>query len=128
MQEDAYAPDGVRELVKGTLYEWSPVLYGANPQTSPISAKGLQDDIDHVGSEVARLVGRLNDRAAIREKEGRTLSSANVARLQSLVEALESATTSIKELIESAQPKSARIAMQMQALRAKNSQRNHNTL
>jgi outer membrane murein-binding lipoprotein Lpp len=60
----------------------------------------------------------LNERAQIREKEGRTLSSANVARLSSLVDALQNATSSINELIDSAKPKSARAQMEMQRLRA----------
>ena len=118
VQEDRIAPDGARELVKGTLFEWSPVLFGANPQTAIVSAKGLTQDIDDVGAEVVRLVARLNERAQIREKEGRTLSSANVARLSSLVDALQNATSSIKELIDSAKPKSARAQMEMQRLRA----------
>lgn len=121
--EDRIATDGTRELVKGTLYEWSPVLYGANPQTAMIGAKGLQEDIDGVGHEVERLLGRLTERAAIREKEGRTLSSANVARLSTLLDSLESAIGSIKELMESAKPKGEKVAMQMQALRAKHQQR-----
>jgi HK97 family phage prohead protease len=97
VQEDRIAPDGARELVKGTLFEWSPVLFGANPQTAIVSAKGLTQDIDDVGAEVVRLVA---------------------ARLSSLVDALQNATSSIKELIDSAKPKSARAQMEMQRLRA----------
>jgi hypothetical protein len=41
-----------------------------------------------------------------------------VARLSSLVDALQNATSSIKELIDSAKPKSARAQMEMQRLRA----------
>lgn len=40
--EDRTAKGGVRELVKGTLFEWSPVLVGANPATSLISTKGAK--------------------------------------------------------------------------------------
>lgn len=32
---------GITDLVKGRLYEWSPVLYGANPATAVISAKNI---------------------------------------------------------------------------------------
>jgi ABC-type transporter Mla subunit MlaD len=115
--EEALATDGSRELVKGRLYEWSPVLFGANPMTAVISAKGLNDDVDGVGSDIKRLVTRLNSRAEIRQKEGRTLSSANVARLTELMDTLTSAAQSIKSLIDGAQPVSAKAAMEMEALR-----------
>lgn len=126
IDEDRIAPDGARELVKGTLFEWSPVLFGANSATAMISAKGLQEDIDAVGTDVVRLVGRLNERAKIREKEGRTLSSANVARLTSLVDSLSEAVANIKELIDAAKPKDAKALMEMQRLRALHNQRQGN--
>lgn len=115
--EEAFATDGSRELIKGRLYEWSPVLFGANPMTAVISAKGLNDDVSDVGQDITRLVTRLNDRAAIRQKEGRTLSSANVARLTELMDTLTTAAQSIKSLIDGAQPSGAKAAMEMEALR-----------
>jgi HK97 family phage prohead protease len=33
---------GVRELISGTLFEWSPVLVGANPETQLLSVKTLE--------------------------------------------------------------------------------------
>jgi len=42
--EDAYdAKTGVRDLVRGEWYEWSPVLVGANPETTLLSIKALAD-------------------------------------------------------------------------------------
>ena len=122
--EEGYSPDGARELVKGKLYEWSPVLFGANSETALISAKGLNDDLADVGADVERVVTRLNERAEIRIKEGRTLSSANVTRLTQLMETLTTAVSSIKGLIESAQPVNAKAAMEMEALRQLVNKRN----
>jgi HK97 family phage prohead protease len=38
---------GVRELLAGELYEWSPVLVGANPATQLLSVKSDAPAIDH---------------------------------------------------------------------------------
>lgn len=117
--EEIYAADGARELIKGRLYEWSPVLFGANPATAVISAKsGLNDDVEMVTSELARVITRLNERSEIRKKEGRTLSSANVARLSTLLETLSSAVTDLKTLIDTAQPTNAKALLEMERLRA----------
>lgn len=119
VQEDNWTPEGVRELTKGRLYEWSPVLYGANLATAVIGVKsGLNDDVEAVTAEVTRVVTRLNERSDIRKKEGRTLSSANVARLSELLDTLSNAVTSLKGLIDSAQPNGAKAAMEMERLRA----------
>lgn len=123
--EEQYAPDGARELIKGKLYEWSPVLFGANSETAVISAKGLNDDVMHVGTDVQRLLDRLNERAEIRQKEGRTLSSANVTRLSELMDTLSAAINNIKILIDSAQPTNAKAAMEMESLRAIVNKRNN---
>ena len=93
------------------------MLFGANSETALISAKGLNDDLADVGADVERVVTRLNERAEIRIKEGRTLSSANVTRLTQLMETLTTAVSSIKGLIESATPVNAKAAMEMEALR-----------
>lgn len=117
VNEESYAPDGARELIKGKLFEWSPVLFGANSETALISAKGLNDDVSDVGDEIQRLLLRLNGRAEIRQKEGRTLSSANVTRLSQLMETLTAAVENIKMLIDAAQPTNAKAQMEMEALR-----------
>ena len=97
---------GIREIVEATLYEASPVLYGANPETRLISAKsGLNDHIEAIGDEVLRMVDRVKERAAIREKEGRTLSSKNVDTLRGVADALQSASETIGNLLDNAGPK-----------------------
>lgn len=117
--EETYAQDGARELVKGRLYEWSPVLFGANPATAVLGVKsGLNDDVETVTSELTRVITRLNERADIRKKEGRTLSSANVARLSTLLETLSSAVGDLKVLIDSATPTNAKALLEMERLRS----------
>ena len=37
--DDEWREDGVRVIKKARLYEWSPVLVGANPDTKPLSVK-----------------------------------------------------------------------------------------
>jgi HK97 family phage prohead protease len=119
VSEEAYASDGARELIKGRLYEWSPVLFGANPATAVLGVKsGLNDDVQTVTSEIARLMQRLNERSEIRQKEGRTLSSANVARLSSLLDTLSTAVTDLKSLIDTATPTNAKAALEMERLRS----------
>lgn len=44
--EDRYDAKGVRELMKGRLFEWSPVLVGANEETVTVSAKSADEGID----------------------------------------------------------------------------------
>lgn len=43
--KDQVAKDGVRELIDCTLYEWSPVLVGANGATALIAAKNRKHDV-----------------------------------------------------------------------------------
>lgn len=118
VQEETIAPDGARELIKGRLYEWSPVLFGANPATAVLGVKsGLNDDVEAVTADVTRVISRLTERAEIRKKEGRTLSSANVARLSELLDTLSTAVGNLKTLIDSAVPNQAKAAMEMEALR-----------
>jgi len=44
---------GVNELTKVTLYEWSPVLWGMNEATVPLSVKGLQAKAVYLGDYAA---------------------------------------------------------------------------
>lgn len=40
--DDEWREDGVRIIKKARLYEWSPVLVGANPDTKPLSVKSAE--------------------------------------------------------------------------------------
>lgn len=93
---------GIREIEEVTLYEASPVLYGANPETRLIGTKsGLNDHIGAVGDEVLNMVTRVKERAEIREKEGRKLSAATEKELKGTRDALQSAIAAIDSLLES---------------------------
>jgi uncharacterized protein len=43
-EDDVDQKTGIRDLVRGQLYEWSPVLVGANPATTLLSVKSLDSD------------------------------------------------------------------------------------
>ena len=45
--------DGANELTKLTLFEWSPVLWGMNPDTVPLSVKDLQTKAVYLGEYAA---------------------------------------------------------------------------
>jgi HK97 family phage prohead protease len=40
--DDEWREDGIRIIKKARLYEWSPVLVGANPATKPLSVKSAE--------------------------------------------------------------------------------------
>lgn len=104
--KDTESKAGVREFKEVTLYEASPVLYGANPDTQMISAKsGLNDHIEATGEAVEAMVNRVRDRANIREKEGRKLSGKNIETLKGVADAMQSGSAAINELLERNAPK-----------------------
>lgn len=153
---------GIRSLIKGELYEWSPVLVGANPATALLSVKSADpaqlqralqaaiatpgdpdeqlaaglaalvtdpepplaeldekadpppvadptpaDDptetfvgqAERVQLELASFADRAQSIAALRAKEGRTFSAANVTRLASIADDLGQAAERLRSLI-----------------------------
>lgn len=117
---DGYGDDGIREIYAVDLHEISPVLVGANPNTQVIAMKRRGDFDDHVvslGNEVSWLVDRTKDRVAMRMKEGRVLSSRNVALLETLAGTLKEAYSEIKKLLDAStpQPKDAKSARRTKA-------------
>jgi hypothetical protein len=88
----------VRILKKVDPVEISPVLKGAGVGTATLGIKGegmtFADHFDAVLVTVAGLVERSKSLADLRMKEGRTLSTANRARIQSLL----AAVTSLNEM------------------------------
>lgn len=104
---DGYGDDGVREIYEVNLHEISPVLVGANPNTQVISLKrreGFDEHVVALGNEVGWFVDRLNQRVDMRLKEGRVLSSRNVALLETLAESLREAHSEIKRLLSASTP------------------------
>lgn len=99
--------NGVRELERIDLYEWSPVLVGANAATATLSVKsGMGFDADTLAmeAELKRLADRVKARVDMRIKEGRQLSGRNLAILTGFLETARAALADIEALVEGAQP------------------------
>jgi HK97 family phage prohead protease len=116
---------GVRELIEGELYEWSPVLVGMNDRTALMSIKSgshksvsggrseavpardfaahSQEVVSAVGSFVSRAGGRVEARL----KDGRELSGSNRTALQRLHSGLLEHCSTLKDLLDRTAPKSA---------------------
>lgn len=104
----------VRFLEKLNVFEASPVMIGAGVGTGTDSIKSgtagmtLDDHTAAVLAANAEYVDRCKALVALRAKEGRTLSTANMARLKTHHEALVSVVTDLGALLEAvAPPKSA---------------------
>jgi HK97 family phage prohead protease len=97
----------VRQLLEGDIYEWSPVLVGANPMTALLSAKDFDGDVlaklpfkehfDTVGTAYKKLLERTKWKAttAARKK----LSGEQVKELEEVLSEMEEASTAIRELV-----------------------------
>lgn len=98
--------DGVRELNEIELYEWSPVLVGANPATSLLAVKSGSFDgrIELLATEVAEAVTATKARLEMRTKAGRVLSGRNEAALTNLAEILGEARKEILRIVNEAAP------------------------
>lgn len=105
----------VRFLEQIKVFSVDPVLAGAGIDTRTTNIKGLTRDlpfVDHTGRiavEVAEYVERVKERLAVRVKEGRVLSAANVERLGVLAESLRAAVGDLEKLRASAEPKHAEL-------------------
>lgn len=102
----------VRFLEDIKVYSVDPVLAGAGIGTRTTDIKGITQALSFAAhsAEVAELVrefvSRVKERSALREKEGRSLSSANVERLASIAESLRGAAGDLEKLLDDANPKS----------------------
>lgn len=96
---------GVRKLIKGDWYEWSPVLVGANDQTALLGVKSAYTEhAQSVIETVQDFIDRSHERHGARVKEGRTLSQANRDRLSTLREQLSTVIADIDELLAATEP------------------------
>jgi HK97 family phage prohead protease len=111
----------IRNIREVKIYDFSDVNWGMNPAT--VAAKGGP----HAGlpfqvhsATVLAAVEEFQERAKglhdLRAKEGRTLSTANVARLQSLYDALLASATDLKALLDATAPKSDPAAIRLALL------------
>lgn len=100
----------VRFLEKLDVWSVDPVLKGAGIGTGTTQIKNLTHGlafVDHaagVAEQVDAFLLRVKERAEVRTKEGRTLSSANVDRLGALAESLRAAAKDLEQLLADANP------------------------
>ena len=103
----------VRLLKKLDVWSVDPVLKGAGIRTGTDRIKGLGPNLtflDHaagIAAAVDEFLARVKERAAIRTKEGRVLSAANVDRLGATAESLKSAAADLEQLLAAAKPQKA---------------------
>lgn len=101
----------VRILKRLKVHSVDPVFLGAGIGTRTTGVKALFDRpftefLDEAESLVKELVRRAKDRSEFREKEGRTLSAANVARLSAIAASLSDASGDLLKMLDDAAPKS----------------------
>lgn len=83
--------DGVTELTEIMIYEWSPVLVGANPKTQLIGVKSmdLSEKSELLDSLIADLSGHVKAYGDMKVKAGRTVSKNTHKRLSSVAASLK---------------------------------------
>lgn len=101
----------VRFLEDIKVYSVDPVLAGAGIDTRTTDIKSLPflEHVDDFEEQVVAFLERVKARTAVREKEGRVLSSANVERLKAVAESLRGASGELEKLVETAEPKSTEL-------------------
>jgi hypothetical protein len=103
----------VRFLEDLEVFSVDPVLVGAGIDTRTTAIKGMsgltfEEHGEEIADEIASYLARVKARVSVREKEGRTLSQANVDRLTSIAESLEESGKDLREVLEGAKPKGDR--------------------
>lgn len=91
---------GIRKLIKGDLYEWSPVLVGMNDETVLLSIKShqpLETQIKAVLEAVDSLGERVRSLKGLRKEEGRGISAERSEELKGLVGELHQAADELNE-------------------------------
>ena len=103
----------VRELRKLDVFEVSPVLKGAGVGTSTLAIKSggpgsdspYAEHLAWVLDEIDALAGRTKDRAEWRAKEGRPMSAASMARLETIHERMRSMADDFGSMMADMAPK-----------------------
>lgn len=95
----------VRFLEDIEVFSVDPVLKGAgiDTRTTDIKSLGFVEHGEEIGALVAGYLARVKERTAIREKESRGLSAANVASLGELAESLKALSGELGQLIAPAE-------------------------
>lgn len=100
----------VRMIRRVEVYEVSPVLVGANREarTLAIKSQSYEAEIDAALAAAVALRDRTASVLALRQKEGRALSSARRERIGQHSTALRAVADDLDEMLEETAPKSAR--------------------
>jgi len=99
--------EGVRQLITLDLFEWSPVLVGANRATSTIGVKdngGYEATFSSLVTEVESVLSWTKARVDMRKKEGRVLSASNIATISGFISTVKEKLVELEALIASATP------------------------
>lgn len=106
-EEESGRDTVIRNLYKADLLDVSDVCWGMNPATSADGTKGqpLQSHHAMVLAAIASYTDRYKQLAELRAKDGRVLSGENRARIEEAVKALETATTTLNDLLKATEPK-----------------------
>lgn len=104
----------VRFLKSLDVHGVTPVYLGAGSDTGTLDIKSFTADGEELEARVVEYITRAKDRATIRAKEGRTLSSANRNRLSALVESLGSVQDEIRKLLEDSDPEAGKESLQLE--------------
>lgn len=96
-----------RDLQELNLYEWSPVLFGANQATRLIGAKSLaglttDEQAETVLATVKEYAQRLREINELRGKEGRSISGDRLKRFQQHADSLQAVVDDLKTIISEA--------------------------
>lgn len=118
--------DGVTELTDIIMYEWSPVLVGANPLTQVVNVRSrtLEDKLEIVQELINDLGGHAKAYGEMREKAGRTVSKQTHKLMSAVAADVERAAKALKQFLKEHDPekelsdeeKSARLQMRKAAL------------
>ena len=91
---------GVRTLIKGELYEWSPVLVGMNDETMLLSIKSagmpLEAEIKAIATATDSLGERVRSLKGMRAEDGRELSEKRTGEIKELAEKLRAAADALE--------------------------------
>ena len=99
---------GIRKLIKGELYEWSPVLVGMNDETVLLSIKSaqpLESQIKALCNAVDSLGERVRSVKGMRQEEGRKISEERMNEVKALVKGLRDTADELeKSIVQEAPP------------------------
>lgn len=107
-----HAGRDVRFLEAVDVFSVDPVLAGAGIDTRTTAIKSRSRDLsfmahsEEISEALDDYLSRVKERAAVRQKEGRVLSSANVDRLGAIAESLKGAGAELEKLLSDAARKS----------------------